>query len=70
MTWLVSYTLASMVAAFVAVRIFDYFVATSILGNLARLGLFVGTWVAVTTVSGLRSFSRGVRQLRQMVTRG
>ena len=67
MGWLVGSTLASIVAAFLVVRIFDYVFAgvTGSLINVARAGLFVVTWTAVTTKSGMHGFTKQVRQLRQ-----
>ena len=66
MGWLVSYTLASIAASFVVVKIFDYIVggAASGLVSSARAGLFVVTWTAVTANAGMRGFSKKVRQLR------
>lgn len=67
MSWLVGYTLASMVAAFVAVRLFDYLLSgvTGGIVHAARASLFAGVWTAVTTGSGMRGFTQRVRQLRQ-----
>lgn len=64
--WLVNYTLASIAAAFVVVKIFDYIFGGAISGltSIARAGLFVGTWTAVTTKAGMHGFSKKVRQLR------
>jgi len=65
--WLLGPTLASMVMALIVVRIFDYLVvgAASGLVNTARAGLFVGTWTAVTTGSGMRDVAKWARRLRQ-----
>jgi hypothetical protein len=65
--WLVGYTLASIAAAFVIVRIFDYLFAgaTGNIATAARLGLFVATWTAVTAKSGMHVFTTQVRQLKQ-----
>ena len=67
MGWLLGYTLASMAASFIVVKIFDYIVAggTSSLFSVARAGLFVVTWTAVTAKLGLGGFSKRIRQLRQ-----
>ena len=67
MGWLVSYTLASIVAAFLVVKIFDYVFAevSGSLVNIARFGLFVGTWTAVTAKGGMGGFSKRIRVLRQ-----
>ncbi len=70
MGWLVSYTLASMAAAFIVVKLFDlikdylFAGATSGVVNTARAGLFVGTWTAVTARAGMSGFSKRVRRLR------
>ncbi len=71
MGWLVSATLASMVAAFVVVKIFDYIFAgvTSGLGSVVRYGLFALTWTAVTVQAGRHGFNKRVRQLRQSLTK-
>ncbi len=67
MGWLVGYTLASMAASFIVVKIFDYIFAgaTSGLVSSARCGLFVVTWTAITAQAGMHGFSKKVRQLRQ-----
>lgn len=67
MAWLIGYTLASMAAAFVVVRIFDYLFSgvTGSLVSAARFVVFALVWTAVTVRSGMRSFTRRVRQLRQ-----
>ena len=67
MGWLVSYTLASIAASFVVVKIFDYIFAEAASGlvSIARLGLFVATWTVVTAKAGMNGFSKKVRQLRQ-----
>lgn len=64
MTWLIGYTLASMAAAFIVVRIFDYAVSGAT-DSLARASVFVTTWAAVTARSGMRGFSKSAQQLRQ-----
>lgn len=67
MGWLVGYTLASIVTAFIVLKIFDYVFAgvTGSVVSLARVGLFVCTWTAVTAHTGMRGFNQKVRQLRQ-----
>ncbi len=67
MGWLVGYTLASIATSFIVVKIFDYVFAeaTSGLVSIARCGLFVGTWTAVTAQAGMHGFTKRVRQLRQ-----
>jgi len=64
--WLVGPGLVSLIASLIVVRIFDLvFGATSGLINTARAGLFVGTWTAVTTGSGMRDVAKWARRLRQ-----
>ena len=67
MGWLVGPTIASFVAAFIVVKLFDHIFAgaTSGLLNIVRPGIFVVTWTAVTTKSGMHGVTKGVRQLRQ-----
>tara|TARA_Y100000310_G_scaffold3792_1_gene4674 strand:+ start:16064 stop:16324 length:261 start_codon:yes stop_codon:yes gene_type:complete len=67
MSWLIGYTLASLAAAFVIVRIFDYLFsgAAGSLTSVTRASVFVITWAAVTAKSGMHGFSRSARQLRQ-----
>lgn len=70
MGWLVAYTLASVAASYIVVRIFDYLFGgvTGSLVNAARAGVFVTTWTAVTARSGMHGFTKRVRQLRQGAT--
>ena len=67
MGWLVMYTLASLAAAFIVVKIFDAIVAgaTGSLVGIARASLFVATWTVVTAKAGTHGFTKRVRQLRQ-----
>ncbi len=67
MGWLVGYTLASIAASFIVVKIFDYIVggASSGLVSSARVVVFCGTWTAVTAKAGMHGFSKRVRQVRQ-----
>lgn len=67
MGWLVGSTLASLVAAVIVVKIFDYLFAGMVggLANAARTGLFVATWTAVTVRSGMHGVTAQARQLRQ-----
>lgn len=60
------YTLVSLVAAFIVVKIFDTIVAgaTGSWVGIVRAGLFVATWTAVTAKMGMRGFSKRLRQLR------
>lgn len=67
MGWLVGATLASLMAAVIVVKIFDYLFAGMAGGfaNTARAVLFVVTWTAVTAKAGMRGLTSQVRQLRQ-----
>ena len=67
MSWLIGSTLASFVAAFIVIKLFDYVFSgvTGTLGSVARAGVFVVTWTAVTVQLGMRAFTAKVRQLRQ-----
>lgn len=66
MGWLVGPTIASFVAAFIVVKLFDY-IFSGVTGGAAsatRAGLFVATWTAVTTKAGMHGFTSKVQQLR------
>ena len=67
MGWLVGPTIASLVAAFIAVKIAEYVFGgmSGILGSVAKPVLFVLTWTAVSTQTTMRSFSSRIRALRQ-----
>lgn len=67
MGWLIGPTLASFVAAFIVVKLFDYVFSgvTDGLVYMARAGVFIVTWTAVTSTAGMRSLSQKVRRLRQ-----
>ena len=67
MGWLFGYTLSSIVASIVVVKIFDYLFAGAASGLVSstRAGIFVATWTAVTAQAGMRGFAKRVRQLRQ-----
>ena len=67
MGWLIGPTMASFVAAFLVIKLFDY-VFSGVTGYLvsgARAGAFVITWTAVTTQLGMHGFTSKVRQLGQ-----
>ena len=64
MSWLIGYTLASLAAAFIVIRIFDY-VVSGATDNLARASVFVATWTAVTAQSGMRGFRKTAQRLRK-----
>jgi hypothetical protein len=67
MGWLVGYTLGSMAAAYVVVRVFDYVVSgvADSASSAARGSVFISTWAAVTARSGMRGLTRTARQLRR-----
>ena len=66
MGWLFGSTLASIVTAILAVKIFDYIFAgaTSGVVSTARAGLFVATWTAVTAQAGMHGFSKRIASLK------
>jgi len=67
MGWLIGPTLASMVAAFIIGKIFDYLfagIAGSVV-NTARAGVVAVAWTAVTAGSGMHSVTKLARRLRQ-----
>ena len=64
MSWLIGYTLASLAAAVIAVRIFDYIISEAT-DNLARASVFVATWTAVTAQSAMRGVSKSAQRLRK-----
>ena len=66
MGWLVTYTLGSIVTSFIVVKIFDFIFAevSSVFVGIARFGLFVVTWAAVTAKAGMGGFTKQVRRLR------
>lgn len=68
--WLVGYTLASMVAGFVVVRMVDYFLSglAGGLASAAKATAFSSAWTAVTSGAGMRAFTQRVRQVRQGVS--
>ena len=67
MGWLVGYTFASLAAAFVVVRLFEFLFAgaTSGIAYAIKPGLFVATWTAVTARSGMRSATPFTSRWRQ-----
>ncbi len=65
MGWLVAPIITSLVGAILLVKVWDIIfggVSGSFLG-VARAGVFVGTWAAITTASGMR----GVNSLTRRV---
>ena len=69
MNWLVGYVMASMVGAFVVMRVFDHLFAGVVGGvtSVARVVLFIGAWTAITAISGMRCVTRYVRQARSLI---
>ena len=68
MKWLSGSMIASIIGAFLVVRLFEYIAGGTVHGvaaSTAKASLFVTTWTAITTGSGMRSFSASVRQLRK-----
>ena len=70
MGWLVGYTLAAMVVAFIAIRIFDHVFASLVGGanSVLRACVFVVAWTAIVAKAGMHGFTSKVRQLRQMLS--
>tara|TARA_Y100000310_G_scaffold278767_1_gene297471 strand:+ start:529 stop:792 length:264 start_codon:yes stop_codon:yes gene_type:complete len=66
MGWLVWYTLASMIVAFIAIRILELFFAglTGGLMGIAKPVVFCASWTAVTAQSGMRRVTSQARQIR------
>ena len=65
MNWLVAPIITSIVASILIVKLWDAFfggVTNSFLG-VARAGLFVGTWAAITTAAGMRGVNGMTRRL-------
>ena len=69
MSWLIGSTMASLVIAFIVVRIFDHIFAgvTGGVSHVIRAILFVASWTAVTVGAGMRSISQFTRKLRHWV---
>ena len=66
MGWLLGYTLGSMAASFVVVKLFDFLVGGAVdsATSAARGIVFVNTWAAVTTKSAMRDVTKTARKLR------
>ena len=71
MGWLVGPTIASLVAAFIAVKLVEYVFGgvSGSLMNVAKPILFVVTWTAVTANAGMRGFSSLIRNLRKSIVK-
>lgn len=67
--WLLGPTIASLVASFLVIRLFDILFSgvTGTVANVARPVLFTGTWSATTAASGMRGVNERVRKLRTIV---
>jgi hypothetical protein len=63
---LIGPTLASFVAAFIVVKIFDFALSgvSDSLASVMRAVLFIGTWTVVTARAGMSGFTSKVRRLR------
>ena len=62
------YALASLLLAVALVYIYDHTigqVVNRVTNTAARVGVFVGAWTAVTSLLGMRGFSKAVHTLRQ-----
>ena len=66
MGWLLGYTLGSMAASFVVVKLFDFLVGGAVdsATSAARGIVFVNTWAAVTAKAAMRDVTKQVRRLR------
>ena len=66
MGWLLGYTLGSMAASFVVVKLFDFLVGGAVdsATSAARGIVVVNTWAAVTAKAGMRDVTKQVRRLR------
>ena len=66
MGWLLGYTLGSIAASFVVVRLFDFLVGGAVdsATSAARGIVFVNTWAAVTAKSGMRDLTKTAQKLR------
>ena len=66
MGWVLGYTLGSMAASFVVVKLFDFLVGGAVdsATSAARGIVFVNTWAAVTAKAGMRDVTKQVRRLR------
>ena len=67
MRWLVGPAIAGLVGSLLAIRIAEHLFggAQGALVNTAKVSIFVTTWTAIMTGSGMHAFSKWVRGLRQ-----
>lgn len=66
MGWLLGYTIGSIAASFIVIRIFDFLIGGAVdsATSAARGIVFINTWAAVTAKAGMRDVTKKVRQLR------
>ena len=66
MGWLLGYTLGSIAASFIVIRIFDFLIGGAVdsATSAARGIVFINTWAAVTAKAGMRDVTKKVRQVR------
>ena len=66
MGWLLGYTMASMGASFVVVRIFEWILsgAGNTASDAARSTVGITAWAGVTALSGMRGVSKSAGRLR------
>jgi hypothetical protein len=64
--WLLGYTIGSIAASFIVIRIFDFLIGGAVdsATSAARGIVFINTWAAVTAKAGMRDVTKKVRQLR------
>lgn len=67
MGWLVSQVVTSMLGAVIIVKIFDIIIGGLVgpAAHAAKTSIFVSVWTGITTVTGMRAFTKAVRGLRQ-----
>ncbi len=66
MGWLLGYTIGSIAASYIVVRIFDFLIGGAVdsATSAARGIVFINTWAAVTTKAGMRDLTKSARKLR------
>ena len=67
MGFLVQYALASLLLAAVIVYLYDHTIGQVVnrVPSVVRVGVFVSAWTVITTILGVRGFSKAVSALRQ-----
>lgn len=64
--WLIGASISSLVGAFFVVRFAQFALGSVVeVAGSVKNTLFVGTWTAITTASGMRSFTKSIRGLRK-----